>query len=69
MPVLNRLGIFAAVGATAYIGLAFVFWLNCVIGGHNLIEMFYGGTATVLLALAAGVTFAWLAPDRSSAGK
>lgn len=65
MPLLRRLGIFAAVGSTAYVALSAVFWLYCIVGGHDLLEMFYGGTATIVLALAAGVEFAWLAPSPS----
>ncbi len=61
MSPLKRLGIFALVGTTSYAGLAIVFGLNCMIGGHNSFEMLYGGAATIVLALAAGVEFAWLA--------
>lgn len=63
MSLLGRLGIFAVVGSTAYVALSAVFWLYCIVGGHDLLEMFYGGTAAIVLALAAGVEFAWLAPS------
>lgn len=62
MALLRRLGIFTVVGSTTYVVLSAVFGLYCIVGGHDLLEMFYGGTATIVLALAAGVEFAWLAP-------
>lgn len=61
MSLLKRLGISALVGISSYAGLSMVFGLNCMIGGHNTFEMLYGGAATFILALVAGVEFAWLA--------
>lgn len=71
MSLLKRLGIFALVGTTSYAGLSMVFGLYCMISGHNSFEMLYGGAATFILALAAGVEFAWLAsyPSQSSSGR
>ncbi|MFA6031355.1 MAG: hypothetical protein WC889_00445 [Myxococcota bacterium] len=65
MALLRRLGIFTVVGSTTYVILSAVFGLYCIVGGHDFLEMFYGGTATIVLALAAGVEFAWLAPSRA----
>ena len=61
MSFLTRIAIFVLVGSTAYVALAIVFLLYCLIGGHNLIEMLYGGTATVVLAFEAALVAAWLA--------
>lgn len=41
-----------------YTVLASVFALYCIIGGHNLLEMLYGSSATVVLSLVAGVELA-----------
>lgn len=61
MSFLKKLGIFAITGSAAFAFLTTVFWLNCVIGGHNVVEMFYGGAATYILSLATGIEFALLA--------
>lgn len=58
-----RFGSLLAVGTTAYVMLATVFWLVCIGIGHNTMEMLYGGTAVYLLSLAAAVEGAWLLPD------
>jgi len=54
----RRLGIFAGAGLCAYGFLALVFTLLCVVGGHNTMEMLYGGTATYVFAVAAGIEVA-----------
>lgn len=59
-----RLGLFAVASSTAYVALATVFGLNCLLGGHNMMEALYGGVATHLLALVAGAEGAWLLGDR-----
>lgn len=58
-----RIGAFFAVGAAAYAFLATVFWLVCVVLGHNTVEMMYGGTTVYLFTLAAAMEGAWLLPD------
>ena len=59
----SRLGTFVAIGSTAYVVLATVFWLVCIGLGHNTMEMLYGKTAVYLLTLAAAVEGAWLLPE------
>jgi len=58
-----RLGLFVVASSTAYVALATVFGLNCLLGGHNMMEALYGGFATYLLALVAGAEGAWLLGD------
>lgn len=59
-----RLSLFAVFSSTAYVALATVFGLNCLLGGHNMMESLYGGVATYLLAVVAGAEAAWLLADR-----
>jgi len=54
-----RVGAFFAVGSAAYVFLATLFWLVCVVLGHNILEMMYGGTAVYLFTFAAAVEGAW----------
>lgn len=63
MRLLNRLGIFAIGSVGAYGFLAGVFGLYCIVGGHDILEMMYGGFASMLLALSAGVGLAVWAPE------
>lgn len=58
-----RIGAFLAVGSAAYVFLATLFWLVCVVLGHNTLEVMYGETAVYLFTLAAAVEGAWLLPE------
>lgn len=49
-----------AIGSVSYLVLSFVFFIFCTALGHNKMEMLYGDTAAVLLAMAAGVLYTWL---------
>jgi hypothetical protein len=60
MTFFRRCGVFVLTGSIAFLGLSAVFGLYCMIGGHNLMEALYGGFATYLLSVAAGLEFAWL---------
>lgn len=61
--LLVRLSLFAVFSSTAYVALATVFGLNCLLGGHNMMETLYGSFATYLLAIAAGAEAVWLLAD------
>ena len=50
-----------------YVVLATVFALYCVLGGHNLIEMLYGSSASIFLSLAAGLELAFRTGDPKKA--
>jgi len=54
--------IFFLGGSAVYVVLATIFGLYCFIGGHNIMEMMYGGTATVVLTFAAAVEIAIFLP-------
>ena len=65
--MLARLAFFFLGGSAVYVVLATMFGLYCFIGGHNFMEMMYGGTATVVLTFAAAVEIAIFLPvDRRS---
>jgi len=65
--VLARLVFFFLGGSAVYVVLATIFGLYCFIGGHNIMEMLYGGTAKVVLTFAAAVEIAIFLPvDRRS---
>jgi len=59
--VFKQVATFVIASTGAYMGLAIVFRLNCVLGGHNSIEMLYGSFANILLAVVAGALFTWSA--------
>ncbi|MGT2467711.1 hypothetical protein ACVOMV_27010 (plasmid) [Mesorhizobium atlanticum] len=63
MKLLNKLGLFALGSVGAYGIFAGVFGLYCIVGGHNMLEMMYGGFASILLALPVGVGLAIWAPE------
>lgn len=65
MSVSKRVATFAMVSVAAYGSMAIIFWLNCVLGGHNSMEMLYGEFANIFLALVTGVVFAWSASQSS----
>ena len=56
----RRLGIFAGAGICAHGFLALAFALVCMVGGHNTMEMIYGGTASYVIAVAVGLEVAVL---------
>jgi hypothetical protein len=58
--VLVRLAYFVVVGSAAFIAMSAVFGLYCFVGGHNLTEALYGGFATYVLSVVAGIESAWL---------
>jgi hypothetical protein len=60
---LARFGCFLFASSGAYVALATVFGLYCLVGGHNMMEALYGGFATYVLALAAGVEAAFFMGD------
>jgi hypothetical protein len=49
---------FALAVAVTYPVLASLFWLLCVLGGHNREEMFYGSIAAPVFAASAGLLWA-----------
>lgn len=53
--------LFASSGA--YVALATVFGLYCLVGGHNMMEALYGGFASYVLALTAGFEAAFFMDD------
>ena len=63
MILLKKLGLFAAGAWLAYGILTGVFGLYCIVAGHDVLEMMYGGFASILLALAAGAMLAIWAPE------
>jgi hypothetical protein len=62
--VLVSVAHFVLTGSTAFIAMSAVFGLYCFVGGHNLTEALYGGFATYVLAVVAGIEGAWLLKDR-----
>lgn len=62
--MLIRLAYFVIAGSAAFIAMSAVFGLYCLVGGHNLTEALYGGFATYVLAVVAGIEVAWLLDDR-----
>jgi hypothetical protein len=62
--VLVRLAHFVIAGSAAFIAMSAVFGFYCFVGGHNLTEALYGGFATYVLAVVAGIEGAWLLGDR-----
>lgn len=61
---LARIGWFFFASSASYVALATVFGLYCLVGGHNMMEALYGGFATYVLALAAGVEAAFFMGDQ-----
>ena len=62
MPIVAHITTFLVTGTIAYAVFALLFWLNCLLGGHNAIEMVYGNAAAFVLSVAAAFEFAWLRP-------
>ena len=56
--MLPRIGLFVVAVSAAYLALAILFGVYCLVGGHNMMEALYGEFATYLLALVAGAV--WL---------
>ncbi len=56
--MLARIGLFIVAASAAYLALAILFGVYCLVGGHNMMEALYGEFATYLLALVAGAV--WL---------
>ena len=67
--MLKFLALFVVFSFLSFAFLSLVFWLNCYFGGHNLIEMIYGGVATYVLSLAAGIEFSLTARSHSREGR
>ena len=63
--MIARIATFLVAGVAVYPVLATIFWLYCLLGGHNIMEMVYGNAAAFVLSVAAAFEFAWLRPIRS----
>jgi hypothetical protein len=60
--MLARIATFLVAGVAVYLVLAIIFWVYCLLGGHNIMEMVYGNAATYVLSVVAAFEFAWLRP-------
>ena len=60
--MLARIATFLVAGVAVYLVLAIIFWVYCLLGGHNVMEMVYGNAATYVLSVVAAFEFAWLRP-------
>ena len=60
--MLARIAPFLVAGVAVYLVLAIIFWVYCLLGGHNVMEMVYGNAATYVLSVVAAFEFAWLRP-------
>lgn len=61
MSVFKQVATFVIASTSAYVVGAVIFRLNCILGGHNSIEMLYGSFANIVLAVVAGALFTWSA--------
>ena len=60
--MIARIATFLVAGVAVYLVLAIIFWVYCLLGGHNVMEMVYGNAATYVLSVVAAFEFAWLRP-------
>lgn len=62
---MRRALLFSATSSAFYALIAGLFAVVCFVAGHNTMEMIYGGTATIVLPIVAGIEVAWLWDERS----